>query len=357
MAICRQMSLETVDFTAICRQMAKRWGERNGSPGCACWLSMSNRRRFRFGVMAEGITEREQLLETARQAEAFGYDTFLLRDHFVPEPFGSQLGPIAALATVAAVTTRLRIGTLVICNDYRHPVLLAQEAATLDVLSEGRFELGLGAGFSLPEYQAAGIPFERPGLRIGRLEESIACLKALFADGQAIYQGHHYQLSLDGFPKPVQRPHPPLTLAGALPRMLRLAGREADTVQVQTVDLTSGRQVDPGASRLAEEEEGRLGILREAAGARWPELELSKIVTVAVSDRPEQAAADLAGRRGWTGLAPDQLLTMPSVLIGTEASIADQVQERRERFGFSYFVVGRGSMAKLAPVVGRLTGC
>ena len=317
---------------------------------------MTTRRPFRFGVMAEGITDRHRLLETAREAEAAGYDTFLLRDHFIEEPFGCQLGPISALAVVAAITTRLRIGTMVICNDYRHPVLLAQEAATLDVLSEGRFELGLGAGFSLPEYQAAGIPFERPGVRISRLEESIACLKRLFADGEATYQGRWYQLRLDGFPKPVQRPHPPLVLAGALPRMLRLAGREADTVQMQTVDLTSGRQVDAGASRLAEEEAERLRTLREAAGPRWPELELSKIVTVSISDHPERAAADLATKRGWTDLRPEQLLAMPSVLIGTERSVAEGLEERRERYGFSYFVVGRASMAKFAPLVGRLTG-
>jgi alkanesulfonate monooxygenase SsuD/methylene tetrahydromethanopterin reductase-like flavin-dependent oxidoreductase (luciferase family) len=194
-------------------------------------------------------------------------------------------------------------------------------------------------------------------VRIGRLEESIACLKALFADGEATYQGRYYQLGLNGFPKPVQRPHPPFVLAGALPRMLRLAGREADTVQVQTVDLTSGRQVDAGASRLADEEEGRLATLREAAGSRWPEVELSKIVTLVISDHPEQAAADLAGRRGWTGLTPAQLLAMPSVLIGTEASITEGLQERRQRFGFSYFVVGRASMGQFAPVVGRLAGC
>ncbi|MGH7912536.1 MAG: TIGR03621 family F420-dependent LLM class oxidoreductase, partial [Candidatus Dormibacteraceae bacterium] len=235
---------------------------------------MTTQRRFRFGVMAEGVTTRRELLETARAAEDLGYDVLLLRDHFVAEPFGNQLGPIAALATVAAVTTRLRIGTLVACNDYRHPVLLAQEAATLDVLSEGRFELGLGAGFSLPEYEAAGIAFERAGVRIGRLEEAVACLKALFADGAATYRGKHYELrGLDGFPKPVQRPHPPLALAGALPRMLGLAAREADVVQLQTVNLTSGYQVDDGRSRLAEAEAARLQTLREKAGERMAGLE------------------------------------------------------------------------------------
>ena len=304
--------------------------------------------------MAEGITERHQLLDTAREAEACGYDSFLLRDHFIAEPFGSQFGPIAALATVAAVTSRLRIGTLVICNDYRHPVLLAQEAATLDVLSEGRFELGLGAGFSLPEYQAAGIPFEKPGVRIGRLEESIACLKALFSDGEAVYQGRFYKLGMEGFPKPLQRPHPPLMLAGALPRMLRLAAREADTVQLQTVSLTSGRVVDDGTSRLAGEERARLDLVQEAAGGR--ELELSKLVTVVSSEYPAQAAADLARARGWTGVTPEQVLEMPSVVIGTDAGIAEQLLQRRECYGFSYYVVGRASMAALAPVVARLAG-
>ena len=304
--------------------------------------------------MAEGITERHQLLETAREAEACGYDTFLLRDHFIAEPFGSQLGPIAALATVAAVTTRLRIGTLVACNDYRHPVLLAQEAATLDVLSEGRFELGLGAGFSLPEYQAAGIPFERPGVRIGRLEESIACLKALFRDGVATHRGRYYQVAMEGFPKPVQQPHPPLMLAGALPRMLALAGREADVVQLQTVNLTSGRVIDDGTSRLAATEAAALATVREAAGAQWPALELSKMLTVVSSDDPEQAAADLARARGWTGVTSRQVLEMPLVAIGTAGSIADSLLERRDRYGFSYYVVGRTSMSTLGPVVARL---
>lgn len=306
--------------------------------------------------MAEHITERQQLLDTAREAEASGFDTFLLRDHFVPEPFGSQFGPLAALATVAATTTRLRIGTLVICNDYRHPVLLAQEAATLDALSAGRFELGLGAGFSQPEYEAAGIPFERPGVRIGRLEESIACLKGLFSEGETAYQGRHYRLRLDGFPKPVQRPHPPLVLAGALPRMLRLVAREADVALLQTVDLTGGRQVDPGTSRLAAEEEARLDLLRDAAGDRWPRLELGKFVTLVSGDHPQEAAAELIRQRGWTGVVPEQVLEMPSVLIGPPARIAELLLERRERYGFSYYIVGRASMPALAPVVARLAG-
>ncbi|MFZ0217596.1 MAG: TIGR03621 family F420-dependent LLM class oxidoreductase [Candidatus Dormiibacterota bacterium] len=314
-------------------------------------------RPFRFGVMAEQTTTRHELLETARQVEALGYSTFLLRDHFIAEPFGSQLGPIAALTAAAMVTRQLRVGTLVLCNDYRHPALLAQEAATLDVLSEGRLELGLGAGFSLPEYAAAGLPFDRPGLRITRLEESIHCLKALFADGEATWQGEHYELrALDGFPKPVQRPHPPITLAGALPRMLRLAAREADIVNLQTVTLTSGRVEDEGAQRLLEVEEGRVDLVREHAGERFDDIELTKLVTLISTDTPEGAAVELIETRGWRGVNPAQVLEMPSVVIGTAEGIAERLLRHRERLGFSYYVVPRASLVEFAPVVARLAG-
>ena len=307
--------------------------------------------------MAEHITSRGELLETARQAEVLGYATFLLRDHFIAEPFGSQLGPLPALTAVAMVTSQLRVGTLVICNDYRHPALLAQEAATLDVLSEGRLELGLGAGFSRAEYEAAGLPFDRAGLRIARLEESLRCLKALFADGAATWRGTHYELrGLDGFPKPVQRPHPPITLAGALPRMLRLAAREADVVNLQTVTLTSGRVEDEGRQRLLEAEADRLRVLRAAAGTRFDAIELSKLVTVSVTDAPEQTAADLIRARGWADVTPAQVLDMPSILLGTPDSMVDRLCARREQLGFSYIVVPRQQMAALAPVVSQLAG-
>ena len=142
---------------------------------------MAHRHPFRFGVLAEHVQTRDALIGTARSAEEMGYATFLIRDHFLEEPFGHQLAPLAALATVAAVTERLRIGTLVIANDYRPPVLLAKEAATLDLLSGGRFELGLGTGFLRAEYEQAGIPFDPPGVRVDRFAESLTVLKGLFA--------------------------------------------------------------------------------------------------------------------------------------------------------------------------------
>ena len=179
---------------------------------------MTRARPFRFGVFGENARTGAVLVDTVRRAEDAGYSTFLIRDHFIEEPFGHQLAPLTALATVAAATTRLRVGSLVLSNDYRHPVTLAKEIATLDVLSNGRVELGLGAGFSKAEYDGAGIPFDPPGVRVDRLEEAIHVVKGLFGDKPLTFAGKHYAITnLDGYPKPVQRPHPPI-LVGALAR-------------------------------------------------------------------------------------------------------------------------------------------
>src|SRR5215472_6407806 len=150
---------------------------------------MSHPRPFRFGLLGENVRSAKELVDTAHRAEEAGFATFLLRDHFIAEPFGHQLAPLAALATVAAATTRLRVGTMVLCNDYRHPVLLAKEVATLDLLSDGRFELGLGAGFSRPEYEAAGLPYDPAGVRVDRLAEALQVLKGLFGATPCTFAG------------------------------------------------------------------------------------------------------------------------------------------------------------------------
>jgi probable F420-dependent oxidoreductase len=277
-----------------------------------------------------------------------GYSILLIRDHFIEPPFGHQLGPIAALSQVAAVTTTLRIGTLVSCNDYRHPVLLAQEAATLDVLSEGRFELGLGAGFHEEEYGAAGIPFDRPGIRVGRLEESIHLLKGLFGAEPFTFHGRHYTVSgLDGFPKPVQRPHPPIHVAGSGPRLLGIAARDADIVGLQGGDRAE--------QRLPEAIEAKLANLH-AAGVDGNRPELSTFMTLVLSSDRHGAVEDLARARGWTGVTPDQVLSMPATFIGSPDEVGDQLEARRERYGLSYYVVPRPDMERAAPVVARLTG-
>lgn len=294
-------------------------------------------------------------METARRAEDAGFATFLLRDHFIEPPFGHQLAPLLALATVAACTDRLRIGTMVACNDYRHPVMLAKEAATLDVLSNGRFELGLGAGFMQEEYERAGMPFDQPGRRVDRLAESVTVLKRLFAGEPATFHGKHYAIDgLDAFPMPVQRPHPPLLIAGAGRRMLNLAACEADIVGLQTVSTAGGvLTVDPW-SRLAGKVDEQVAWLRQRAGARWPDIEVSAVVTLIVTDDRQAAAERFAQEAGWSDVSVEDVLAIPTLFLGTEGDIADLMVERRGRYGLSYLIVPDSQMeiaASILPVL------
>ena len=315
------------------------------------------RRPFRFGLIDEHAHAPEALRETARRAEAAGYATFLLRDHFVPDFFGDQLAPVAALMAVAAATRTLRVGSLVFDNDYRHPVLLAKEAATLDLLSGGRLELGLGAGWLRGEYEQAGLAYDPPGVRIGRLEEALRILKGLFADGPVTFEGAHYRVTgLEGFPKPAQRPHPPIQIGGGHPRILRLAGREADTVGILTTSVATGRVVDEPRARLTAAVREKLGWVSEGAGGRWPALELSMVVDVVVTDRRPARTETYIADRGWQGITPEEVWDMPAIFIGSVGEIVEQMQARRETLGFSYYVVSDAALDRCAPVVARLAG-
>src|SRR5262245_8132972 len=239
-------------------------------------------RPFRFGVLAESAQTAEQLLDTARRAEDAGFSILLIRDHLVQDPFPHQLGPLTALAAVASATRTLRVGTLVISNDFRHPAVLAKEVATLDVLSGGRVELGMGAGFLRRDYDEAGLPFDEPRDRVGRLEEALRLLKALFGPDPVTHHGQHYAVErLDGFPKPVQRPHPPLQVAAARPRMLAIAAREADIVSLQTVSTAGGVLTDDPAGRSAGAVADQIARLRDAAGDRFDQLALSTTAAMA----------------------------------------------------------------------------
>jgi probable F420-dependent oxidoreductase len=318
---------------------------------------MTRARLFRFGVFGEHAQSREALLGTARRAEDSGYSTFLIRDHFITEPFGHQLAPLTALAMAAAATSRLRVGSLVLSNDYRHPVMLAKEVATLDVLSNGRVELGLGAGFSKAEYDAAGMPFDAPGVRVDRLVEAIQVLKGLFGDGPLTFSGKHYSVtSLDAFPKPVQRPHPPLLIGAAGKRMLSIAAREADVIGFQTVSTANGAMADDPSGRLAPAVTARIEHVRQVAGERFARIELSMVATVVLADQPRPAAERFARERGWEGIPPEQVLEMPSIFIGSIDRIVDEMRARRERYGVSYYVVLDHAMETVAPIIGRLAG-
>ena len=255
----------------------------------------------------------------------------------------------------ADATTKLRVGALVFDNDYRHPVVLAKEAATLDLLSGGRTDFGLGAGWLASDYEETGIPYDPPGTRIERMTEALTIIKSFFAGGTVSFTGKHYKISgVDAVPPPVQKPHSPIVLGGGGRRMLRLAAREADIISIN-YNLAEGRVnaelVRTGLSQATAE---KLGWIKEAAPERFPEIELSVTIFLVnvTDDRDSMAAALSAG----FGLEPGDILQMPHFLIGTTDQIVDDLQERRERYGFSYVVVPGVAAESFAPVVERLAG-
>jgi probable F420-dependent oxidoreductase len=251
----------------------------------------------------------------------------------------------------------LRVGTLVLDNDYRHPVMLAKEAATLDLLSGGRFELGIGAGWLQSEYQQAGIAFDPPGVRISRLAESIAVLKGLFADAPLTFSGSHYTVTdLNGFPKPAQRPYPPLLIGAGHKRMLTLAGREADIVGIMTTSVATGQMVDDPFARMSARLAQQVAWVREGAGERFPQIELSTVPTIHVTDRRRAFTEQWIAERGWSGISVEQVWDMPAVLIGSIDQIVEDMYRRREELGFSYFLVSDMEADAVAPLVARLAG-
>ena len=288
--------------------------------------------------------------EKARLVETIGYSTLYLPDHF-----GDQLGPIAALMSAADATTRLRVGSLVFDNDYRHPIVLAKEAATLDLLSDGRLDFGIGAGWLASDYEQTGIPLDPPGIRIERMAEALQIIKSFFAGGAVSFAGKHYTVQgVEGAPSPAQKPHPPIVLGGGGKRMLGLAGREADIVSVN-FNLSEGR-VNRNLVRtgMADATDEKVAWIKEAAGERFPAIEMSVTVFVAnvTDDRISVAEAMAAGLQS----QPGEILQTPHFLIGSVEQIIEDLQARRERYGISYVIVPDEAAQSLAPVVERLTG-
>ena len=312
--------------------------------------AVSHIRPFRFGIQEHRAPSARAWKEKARQVEALGYATLCLPDHFT-----DQLGPVAALMAAADATTRLRVGSLVFDNDYRHPVVLTKDAATLDLLSDGRLELGLGAGWLASDYEQAGIPFDRPGTRISRLEEALKIIKGLFTGEPFTFTGRHYRVAgIEGSPLPVQKPHPPILLGGGGRRMLGLAAREADIVNVN-FDLREGavnrNLVRTGFAGATDE---KLRWITDAAGDRLGRIELSVTIFLAnITDDREAVAAVMAA--GF-GAEPEDILAMPHFLIGTVDQVVEDLQRRRERYGISYVIVPGEVDETFAPVVARLAG-
>ena len=311
---------------------------------------------LRFGVVRESVADGREWLDFARRVEDSGIGTLLLRDHFSAGAFGQQLAPFSALGAAAAVTTRLRVGTLVLSNDFRHPAIVAHEAASLHLLSGGRFELGVGAGWYQPEYAAAGIAFDTAGRRIARLDESLSIIKGLLAGTPVRHSGEFYQidgLDLDVLPMP--RSGAPRLLVGAGgPRMLRLAARHADIVGVLPAPIRDSADGDDPRDRLPAAFDAKVRVLREAAGDRFGNLEISAFGTFIVTGRRLAATEDLIARRGWTGIDAETVWQMPTIFIGSAEQIRSDLLERHDRRGLSYLVAGDGALPALAEIAGGL---
>jgi probable F420-dependent oxidoreductase len=315
---------------------------------------------FRFGVINEICHPPKRWLEEAQRVEALGYATFLLRDHLVSDFFGHQYAPIAALSMAASATERLGIGNLVIDNDFRHPAIFAKEMATLDLFSEGRLELGLGAGWLRNEYDQAGLAYDSAGVRIERLAEAIQVIKGLWSGQAFSFEGKHYQINgLESFPRPFQsaeRSQPRLLLGGGRKRMLQLAGREADIISLLTTSVGSGVLVSEPQERSAEALDEKLGWIKAGAGERYGQIELNIMPSLLISDQRRAASDGFLAQQGWSGISYETLWEMPSVLIGSLDQICDLLIERRERFGISYYVIRDSQFEAFAPVVARLAG-
>jgi probable F420-dependent oxidoreductase len=320
-------------------------------------------RPFRFAVQSYSAASAQDWRDQARRAEALGYSTFHTADHHIgpgpaldPTNHGVQdFAAIPAIAAAAAATTTINVGCRVFCTDYRNPVVFAKELATLDVLSEGRLEIGLGCGWLGNEYDAIGIPFDRPGVRIDRMVETLGVIRAHFAEGEMNVEGEHvHAVGFEGVPKPIRAGGPPIMIGGGSERVLGIAGREADIVSLN-FDNSSGSlgasSVVSGTGRQTEE---KLRWIRAGAGARFDtlELEIAAYFTV-ITDDVDAARSALASR---FDTDPAVLADHPHALIGSVEQICDLLIERRERFGISYVTLGNRAFEAFAPVVERLAG-
>src|SRR4051812_28905415 len=307
-------------------------------------------RPFRFAVQTSTAPDGRAWRERARKMESLGYSTLYIPDHF-----GDQFGPLVALTSAAEATETLRVGSLVFDNDYRHPVVLAKELATLDLLSEGRLEIGMGAGWMKSDYDESGMPYDRPGVRVDRMIEGLTIMKAKWGDGSATFEGQHYKVhNAQGLPRPYTSPHPPIVIGGGSPRVLGVAAREADIVGINP-NLAAG-YVGPevAAESTAERFHQRVQWVKDAAGDRFETLDLQMLTFFVqfVADR-RAAAANLAPL---FGLSVDDALEVPMALVGTVDDICDTLEERREKFGFNYWVVHEAEMEEFGQVVERLAG-
>ena len=326
-------------------------------------MSDGRTRPFRFSVQAFEAESGPAWTGLAHRAEDLGYSTLFTTDHYfgpgeISDTSGHRpvdVAPLTAMTAAAMATRELRVGCRVFCVDYHHPVVLAKELATLDMLSGGRVEVGLGAGWVTAEYEGLGIAMDRPGVRIERLAETVELLKAHWAGAPLAVKGTFVRASgFAGRPLPVQQPHPPLFIGGGAPRVLRLAGRLADIVSINFNNAAGKLGAGSVASSTREATAEKIGWIREGAGDRFGDIELEiAAYFIAISDDPGAAVAAMARRFD----VPDEVLAShPHALIGSVSEICDKLEQRRGELGVSYINVAQRSMEAFAPVVARLSG-
>jgi probable F420-dependent oxidoreductase len=307
-------------------------------------------RAFRFGVEVWAPFDGSTWADTVREVESLGYSTL-----FVPDHFDEGLGPITAMASAAAVTSTLRVGALVFDCDFRHPAVLARELASIDLLSEGRLEVGLGAGWKRLDYDRSGIEMDRAGVRVSRLIEYTKIVKALFAEEPVTFHGEQYRITdLPGTPRPHTPGGPPILIGGGAPRLLRFAGATADIVGVNA-SIHSG-EIDTAAAHdaMPARIDEKVGWVRDGAGARFAELELNAWLAAAELTDDTVAVADVMGQL--FSADPKDVLASPLTLIGSTGECADRLHERRDRWGYSYTVIPGDKARDFAPLVAQLTG-
>jgi len=304
---------------------------------------------FRFGVQISNATSAASWRDKARRLEDLGYATLFMPDHF-----GNELAPMPAIAMAAAHTTTLRIGALVFDNDYKHPAILAKEAATIDLLCDGRLELGIGAGWMKTDYDALGLEYDPPAVRVDRFEEALHVIKQCFSGEQFTHHGAHYRVTdYASYPKPRQQ-HLPILIGGGGKRVLSIAAREADIIGINP-NLRAGEVgLDATKDSLQAQTDRKLDWVREAAGERMADLEIQMRFFIAkvTDDRLTLAKAIAPG----FGVEPEEALESSATLVGTESEIIEQLHRRRERWDLSYVIVGDDNIDEFAPIVAKLSG-
>ncbi len=306
-------------------------------------------RPFRFGVQSSSAASRSEWISEARLVESLGYSTLTMPDHFT-----EQLAPVPALMTAADATTTLRIGALVWDNDYKHPVVFAKEMATMDVLSDGRLEIGIGAGWMISDYEQAGMPYDAAGVRIDRFVEGLAVIKGALSGEKFSYAGKHYEISgYTGHPQPVQS-LPPILIGGGGKRVLGIAAREADIVGINGTMAAGVVGPDAISTMTAAAVDDKVAITKAAAGERFEAIEMNiRAFMVNITNDRSKAMSGIAGA---IGVDVSMVEETPFALIGTPEQIVEDLIRRRERWGFSYVIVGQEDIESFAPVVAELAG-